>query len=43
MYSFDILFHYDLSKDIGYSSLCYTVGPIDYLFYISYFASANPK
>ena len=24
---FNILFHYDLSQDIGYSSLCYTVGP----------------
>ena len=43
MYSFNILFHYGLSKDIGYSSPCYTVGPIDYLSYISYFASINPK
>ena len=24
---FHILFHYDLSQDTGYSSLCYTVGP----------------
>ena len=24
---FPILFHYDLSQDIEYSSLCYTVGP----------------
>ena len=24
--SFNILFHYDLSQEIGYSSLCYTVG-----------------
>ena len=24
---FHILFHYDLSQDIEYSSLCYTVGP----------------
>ena len=23
----DLLFHYVLSQDIGYSSLCYTVGP----------------
>ena len=24
---FNILFHYGLSQEIGYSSLCYTVGP----------------
>ena len=29
---FQILFHYRLSPDIEYSSLCYTVGPC--LFYI---------
>ena len=29
LYSFFyILFHYGLSQEIGYSSLCYTVGPI---------------
>ena len=27
IYSFHILFHYGLLKDIEYSSLCYTVGP----------------
>ena len=30
---FHVLFHYDLSQDIGYSSLCYTVGP----YYLSVF------
>ena len=34
MYSFWILFHYRLLQDIEYSSLCYTVGPVVYLFYI---------
>ena len=24
---FHILFHYDLSEDIEFSSLCYTIGP----------------
>ena len=24
---FDILFHYSLSQDIDYNSLCYTIGP----------------
>ena len=26
-YFFNILFHYGLPQEIGYSSLCYTVGP----------------
>ena len=25
--SFEYFFHYDLSLDVEYSSLCYTVGP----------------
>ena len=29
-----IFFHYSLLQDIEYSSLCYTVGPVAYLFYI---------
>ena len=35
---FHILFHYGLSEDTEYSSLCHTVGPYTY-----WFASANPK
>ena len=31
---FYILFYYGLSQDIEYSSLCYTVGPVVYPFYI---------
>ena len=30
---FHILFHYGLSQDIQYSSLCYTVGPVVYSSY----------
>ena len=30
---FHILFHYGLSQDIEYSSLCYTVGPVVYSSY----------
>ena len=30
---FHILFHYGLLKDIEYSSLCCTVGPVAYPFY----------
>ena len=29
-----ILFHYSLLYGIEYSSLCYTVGPVVYLFYL---------
>ena len=36
-----ILFHYGLSQDIVYSSLCYTVGPCCLSIY--QFAFANPK
>ena len=31
---FQILFHYDLSQNIEYISLCYTVGPCPYIFQI---------
>ena len=31
---FQILFHYSLSQDIDYSSLCYTVGPCLSILYI---------
>ena len=34
IFLFQILFHYRLLQDIEYSSLCYTVGPIVYLFCI---------
>ena len=33
---FQILFHYRLSQDIEYSSLCYTVGPCPDFFFNSY-------
>ena len=35
---FHVLFHYDLSQDIGYSSLCYTKGLIIYLSSVYSFA-----
>ena len=35
MYIFQIIFPYRLLQNIEYSSLCYTVGLVGYLFYIS--------
>ena len=40
---FNILFHYGLSQDIEYSSLCCTVDFIIYPLYMPSFASAHPK
>ena len=47
---FYVLFHYGLSQEIGYSSLCYTVGPclsilnvLKYHFLISLFFTQFPR
>ena len=40
---FHILFHYDLSQSIAYSSMCYRVGPCCWSVLYILFASANPK
>ena len=38
-----ILFHYGLSQDIEYNSMCYTVRPYCYPFYIRKLTSTNPN
>ena len=38
-----ILFHYDLSQDIEYSPLCYTVGPCSLSVIYIVVTSASPK